>query len=49
MNKKSKQSEKIDFLTRSALKKDSGRVLGGSWDGFEMILKGFSMDFAMFF
>ena len=41
--------EKIDFSTRSFFKEGSGRVLGGSWDGFEVILKGFSMDFAMIF
>ena len=47
--KKSKKIEKIDFSTRSFFKEGSGRVLGGSWDGFEVILRGFSMDFAMIF
>ena len=48
-SKNREKIEKIDFLTRSFFKEGSGRVLGGSWDGFEMILKGFSMDFAMIF
>ena len=49
LKRKRKQLENIDLLTRSFLKEGSGRVLGGSWDGFEVILRGFSMDFAMIF
>ena len=45
INKKSNKSEKIDFLTRSALKKDSGRVLGRFWEGFGRVLGGFWEDF----
>ena len=48
-SKNRKKIEKIDFLMRSFFKEGSGRVLGEFWDGFGMILKGFSMDFAMIF
>ena len=40
-SKNREKIEKIDFLTRSFFKEGSGRVLGGSWDGFEVIFKGF--------
>ena len=46
---KFKKIEKTDFLTRSFLKEGSGRVLGGFWDGFGWILKGFLMDFGKIF
>ena len=41
IEKNRKTSIFFDFLTRSVLKKGSGRVPGGFWDGFWTILGGF--------
>ena len=55
---KVKKSEKIDFFSRSVLKKgsgrvlggfgeDLGRVLGGFWERFGKVLDGFWEDFVL--
>ena len=41
LKKIEKKSKKIDFLTRSFLKGGSGRVLGGFWEGFGTVSRGF--------
>ena len=45
IEKNQKKSSFFDFLTRSVLKKGSGRVLGRFWDDFGRILNGFWEDF----